>query len=115
MTLPPDSPASDPTTEPQSVPWAERHPSFVGLGTLLTLHALLILGPLQGVTSLKPNAEPLLIGVVQLWYVLPLGVVFLLAGWKRTAKVFAIGAIVTFLLNLVACGIFLHLLSGIGK
>jgi hypothetical protein len=41
--------------------------------------------------------------------------VFLLAGWKRTAKVFAIGAIVAFLLNLVACGIFLHLLSGIGK
>ena len=101
--------------EPQPTPWPERHPGLVGLGTLLTLHALLILGPIQGMTSLKPNAEPLLIGVVQLWYVLPLGIGFLLAGWKRTAKVLAIGAIATFLLNLVACGIFLHLLSGIGK
>ena len=115
MTLPPGPPASDLTTQPQPVPWPERHPSLVGLGTLLTLHALLILGPIQGATSLKPNAEPLLIGVVQLWYVVPLGVVFLLAGWKRTAKVFAIGAIVTFLVNLAACGAFLYILSGIGK
>ena len=105
----------DPTTEPQPVPWAEQHPSLVGLATLLTLHALVILGPLRGVTPLDRDAEPLLIGVVQLWYVLPLGIVFLLAGWKHTAKVFAIGAIVTFLLNLVACGVFLDKLSGIGQ
>ncbi len=93
----------------------ERYPTLVGLGTLLTLHALLILGPIQGMTSLKRAAEPLFIGVVQLWYVLPLLILFLVVGWRRTAKVFAIGAIVTFLLNLVACGVFIHILSGIGK
>ena len=36
-------------------------------------------------------------------------------GLEADTKVFAIGAIVTFLLNLVACGVFIHILSGIGK
>ena len=93
----------------------ERYPSLVGLGTLLTLHALLFLGPIQGMTPMKRAAEPFFIGVVQLWYVVPIWILFVGLGWRRTAKVFAIGAIITFLLNLVACGVFLHVLSGIGK
>ncbi|MEP7226211.1 MAG: hypothetical protein ABI785_02530 [Gemmatimonadales bacterium] len=105
----------DLTTEPPAAPWAERHPILVGLGALLVLHALLILGPLQGVTSLKGRAEPLFIGVVQLWYVLPLGVGFFFAGWRRTLKALAIGALATFLLNLAACAVFIGLLSKIGK
>jgi ribosomal-protein-alanine N-acetyltransferase len=110
-----ERPRDSPQGERQPALPDERYPTLVGLGTLLTLHALLILGPIQGMTSLKGAAEPLFIGVVQLWYVLPLLILFLVVGWRRTAKVFAIGAIVTFLLNLVACGVFIHILSGIGK
>jgi hypothetical protein len=93
----------------------ERHPVLTGLGILLTLHALLILGPLQGVTSMKARTEPYLIGIVQLWYVLPLGLLFLGVGWRRMARAFVLGALATFLLNLAACAIFLQMLSGIGK
>jgi hypothetical protein len=100
---------------PEPQPWAEGNPILAGLGTLLTLHALLILGPLQGMTSLKGAAEPLLIGVVQLWYVLPLSFIFFMAGWRRTLRVFIVGAIITFLLNLAACAILFSMLKDIGK
>jgi len=102
-------------TELQPQPWAEAHPTLVGLGTLLVLHALVMLGPLQGMTPMKGAAEPFFIGVVQLWYVLPLGVVFYLVGWRRTLKVFAIGAVITFVLNLAACAVFVSIMKDIGK
>jgi hypothetical protein len=102
-------------TEPRSQGWAEGHPILAGLGTLLTLHALVVLGPLQGMTSLKGSVEPFLIGVVQLWYVVPLGVCFYAAGWRRTLRVFAMGAVTTFLVNLAACAYMWSQLKNIGK
>lgn len=82
---------------------------------LLVLHTLLFLGPLQGFTSLKPEAEPYLIGVVQLVYVVPLSLALLLAGYRKTLKAFAIGALITFVLNAVTCAVFLQRLSNLGK
>lgn len=96
-------------------PWPERHPVFTGITTLLVLHTLLFLGPLQGFTSLKPEAEPYLIGVVQLVYVVPLSLALLLAGYRKTLKAFAIGALITFVLNAVTCAVFLQRLSNLGK
>jgi hypothetical protein len=55
---------------------------------------------------LKPDAEPLFIGIVQLVYVVPLSIVLFTAGYRRTLRVIAIGAVVTFVLNLAACGVF---------
>jgi hypothetical protein len=93
----------DQTTESEPVPWAEQHPLITGLGILLLLHALLYLGPLQGMTPMKPRVEPYFIGLVQLWYVLPLSGLFLLARWRRTFRVFVYGAMATFMVNLLAC------------
>ena len=97
------------------LPWPERHPVFTGITTLLVLHALLYLGPLQGLTPLKPAAEPFLIGIVQLVYVVPMSFLLLLAGYRKTFKAFAIGALITFVLNAVTCAVFLHRLSDLGK
>ena len=102
-------------TQEEPVPWPERHPVFTGITTLLVLHALLFLGPLQGMTPLKPEAEPFLIGIVQLVYVVPLSLALLLAGYRRTLKAFAMGALITFVLNAVTCAVFLHRLSDLGK
>jgi hypothetical protein len=41
---------------------------------------------------MKARVEPYFIGLVQLWYVLPLCGLFLLARWKRTFRVFVYGA-----------------------
>jgi [ribosomal protein S5]-alanine N-acetyltransferase len=101
------------TGGPPPPPWIERHPILVGLGTLLTLHALVVLGPLQGMSSLKARAEPYFIGLVQLWYVLPLCLILFVVGWRKTLKVFALGALATFLINLAACAVFLNMLSHI--
>jgi hypothetical protein len=108
-------PAEGGASEPQPQPWAEGNPILAGLGTLLTLHALLVLGPLQGMTPLKGAVEPMLIGVVQLWYVLPLSFIFFMAGWRRTLKVFVAGAVTTFVLNLAACAVLFSMLKDIGK
>lgn len=108
---------SNPTnvTQEKRLPWPERHPVFTGITALLVLHTLLFLGPLQGMTSLKPEAEPYLIGVVQLVYVLPLSFLLLLAGYHKTLKAFAMGALITFVLNAVTCAVFLHSLRDLGK
>lgn len=103
----PNSPAASPVP----APWAERHPVFTGITTLLVFHSLLILGPLQGVTSLKPEAEPLFIGIVQLVYVVPLSIVLFTASYRKTLRVIAIGAVVTFVANLAACGVFWYTLG----
>jgi hypothetical protein len=99
----------------ERLPWPERHPVFTGITTLLVLHTLLILGPLQGMTSLKPSAEPYFIGVVQLVYVVPLSILLLLVGYRKTFKAFAMGALITFVLNAVTCAVFLHRLRDLGK
>jgi hypothetical protein len=109
----PDSSLSTAPLGPSPQPWAEAHPGVVGLGTLILLHGLLVLGPLQGVTAMKGTAEVLFIGVVQLWYVLPLCLVFHTAGWRRTLRVFAFGALATFILNLVACAALVGMISSI--
>ena len=78
---------------------------------LLILHALFLLGPLQGFTGMKPDAEPLFIGIVQLVYVVPVSIVLLLAGYRRIFKAFAWGALVTFGLNAAACGTFIYTMN----
>jgi hypothetical protein len=102
-------------TQEKRLPWPERHAVFTGITALLVLHTLLFLGPLQGMTSLKPEAEPYLIGVVQLVYVVPLSIVLVLAGYRKTFKAVAMGALITFVLNAVTCAVFLHRLSDLGK
>jgi hypothetical protein len=62
-------------------------------------------------TSLKPSAEPYFIGVVQLVYVVPLGIVLLLVGYRKTLKAFAMGALITFVLNAATCGVFFYKMS----
>jgi hypothetical protein len=100
-----------PNTGIEPVPWAERYPLVTGLGILLVLHTLLYLGPLQGMSPIKARAEPYFIGLVQLWYVLPLCALFALARWKRTLRVFVAGAMITFLLNLLACALFVSAMN----
>ncbi len=92
-------------------PWPERHPVVSGITALLVLHVLLIWGPLRGITPLKPAAEPFLIGVVQLGYVLPVSLVFLLAGYRKTLKAFAWAALGRFVINVAACGALVYVMN----
>jgi hypothetical protein len=103
----------EPATIPQSPAWPllERYPFATGLSTLLVLHALLVFGPLQGITGMKPVVEPLFIGVVQLVYVVPMSIILFATGCRRTLKVFALGALVTFVLNAAACGAFVYIMN----
>ena len=51
---------------------------------------------------MKPAAEPLQIGVVQLVYVIPLCVLLIIAGYRKVLRAVMVGALITFLLNAAA-------------
>jgi hypothetical protein len=105
----PDEPAT--IHQGSELPWPDRYPFGIGVGMLLVFHGLLVFGPLQGVTWMKPAAEPLFIGLVQLVYVVPVSILLLVTGCRKTLKVFALGALVTFGLNAAACGAFVYIMS----
>jgi hypothetical protein len=104
--------------------WASRHPQLVGFLLLFALHACFLLGPLAlapltsgtsgglpGVwpaewAGLKPQAGALLIGIVQLFYVIPTTLLALKLRHPAVATGIVKGAIVTFVLNMSACGYF---------
>jgi hypothetical protein len=95
-----------------------RHPQVVGVLLLVAMHALLAFGPFAlGLPAmwagLKPEAAPLLIGVVQLFYVIPATLLALKLGHPAVALGIVKGAGVTFLLNLGACALFISQLSRI--
>lgn len=113
--------------------WASSHPKTFGLFILLGLHAVFVLGPI-GISSLaffsgagavsglmwlpewtgfKHEAVPLLIGIVQLFYVIPAMLLALKLHYPSVAKGIFHGALATFLLNLSACGFFAWQLSKI--
>jgi len=114
--------------------WVARHPKTFGFLILLALHVVFIGGPtlLAGVplqapdgnlsnlvvlgewTGLKREAGPLLIGIVQLFYVVP--AVLLTLKLRRPAVATGIvwGAVVTFVVNMAGCGVMWYGLSQIG-
>jgi hypothetical protein len=106
---------------------------MVGVLILLALHCVFTLGPI-GLSSLavssqnqffvnwgaigewtgfKHDAVPLLIGIVQLYYVIPAVLLALKLQYPVVAKGIVHGALVTFLLNAAGCGLFLWGLSKI--
>ncbi|MGE3179699.1 MAG: hypothetical protein AB7O32_19655 [Vicinamibacterales bacterium] len=111
-----------------------RHPKTVGFLILLALHVVFIGGPtlLSGValqapdgnlsnlvalgewTGFKREAGPLLIGIVQLFYVVP--AVLLTLKLRRPAVATGIvwGAVATFVVNMAGCGVMWYGLSKIG-
>lgn len=113
--------------------WASTHPKMVGLFILLALHTVFVLGPiglsshaffswgsassgwmwLSEWTGFKHEAVPLLIGVIQLYYVIPAILLALKLQYPAVAKGILHGALVTFLLNAAGCGFFLFQLSKI--
>jgi hypothetical protein len=113
--------------------WASRHPQMVGVFILLALHLVFVVGPLA-VSSLpsalqrpyftnwlwigewtgfKHEAVPFLIGIVQLYYVVPAVLLALKLRYPAVAKGIAHAALATFLLNAAGCGFFLWQLSKI--
>jgi hypothetical protein len=111
--------------------WASRHPQIVGFLLLIALHAFFLLGPTALTTlthgasgpllgmwpaewaGLKPEAGPLLIGVVQLLYVIPVTLLALKMRYPAVATGIVKGAIVTFLVNMAGCGFMAWQLSKI--
>ena len=113
---------------------AARHPRTVGFLILLALHVVFVGGPtlLSGValqapegnlsnlvalgewTGFKREAGPLLIGIVQLFYVIPAVLLALKLRRPAVAKGIVWGAVVTFVVNLGGCGFMLYQLSKIG-
>jgi hypothetical protein len=121
------------STVTQGSGWISTHPKTSGLFILLGLHAVFVLGPI-GLSSLaffsggsassgwmwlpewtgfKHEAVPLLIGVVQLYYVIPAVLLALKLRYPAVAKGILHAALATFLLNAAGCGFFLWQLSKI--
>ncbi|MSQ71342.1 MAG: hypothetical protein EXR27_08660 [Betaproteobacteria bacterium] len=113
--------------------WVSTHPKTFGLLILLGLHAVFVLGPivisslgffargdassawtwLPEWTGFKHEAVPLLIGVVQLYYVIPAVLLALKLKYPAVAKGILQAAIATFLLNAGGCAIFVWQLTKI--
>ncbi len=111
-----------------------RHPRTVGFVILLALHVVFVGGPtlLAGVplqapdgnlsnlvalgewTGFKREAGPLLIGIVQLFYVIPAVLLTLKLRHPAVAKGIVWGAVVTFVVNMAGCGVMWYGLSKIG-
>lgn len=95
-----------------------RHPQLMGALLLIALHALFLLGgrfvasPAEW-AGLKPEAGGLLIGVVQLFYVIPATLLALKLRHPAVATGIVKAAIVTFLVNLAGCGFMVWQLSKI--
>jgi hypothetical protein len=123
--MPPDQ-----TTQPGLT---ARYPRTVGVLILLALHVAFIVAPAMAASSsfrlpggeaahwlaigewtgLERGAAPLLIGLVQLLYVIPAVLLALKLHRPKVAKGILIGAVGTFVVNLAGCGVFLYQLSRI--
>lgn len=113
--------------------WAARHPQLVGAFILVALHVVFVLGPLAlsllaffsqsrffsnwmwigEWIGFKHDAVPFLVGIVQLYYVIPAALLALKLKRPAVAKGIVHGALVTFLLNAAGCGLFFWELSKI--
>lgn len=110
-----------------------RHPRATGALILLVLHAVFIAGPwalsatplptlkdgypnyvsLGSWSGIKHDAAPLLIGFVQVFYLLPAMLLTLKLRQPEVAKGMLLAAIATLVLNLGGCGLALWQLSKI--
>lgn len=115
--------------------WIGRHAGLTGALILLGLHVLFVLGPmalssahivsqsrllpnaasLGEWTGLKHDAVPYLIGIVQLYYVIPAVLLTVKLKYPTVAKGIVHAALATFLLNAAGCGVFFWQLSKIGR
>jgi hypothetical protein len=80
--------------------------------TLLALHAFFL--PLAGLYfGAKPETGVFLIGLAQLYYVLPALILLMKLGRKEIAKGMALAAVATFVFNAGGCGLLVWQLSQI--
>ena len=114
--------------------WGARHPTLTGVLILLGLHAVFAVVPfalsslalsssgdrfsLNWVsigewTGFKHEAVPLLVGIVQLYYVIPAVLLALKLRVPAVARGIVLGALATFLLNATGCGVMYWQLSRI--
>jgi hypothetical protein len=92
--------------------WATRHPRLVGALLLFALHAVFL--PLGGFyLGAKPEAGVYMIGLAQLYYVVPCLILMMKLGRKELAKGMLLAAAATFIVNAAGCGMFLWGLSKI--
>ena len=92
--------------------WAARHPRILGALILLGLHAIFL--PLGGLyLGAKPEAGVFLIGLAQLYYLVPSLILLMKLGRKEIAKGMLLAALVTFIVNAAGCGLMLWQLSRI--
>ena len=79
---------------------------------LLGLHAIFL--PLGGLyLGSKPEAGVFMVGVAQIYYVLPSLILMMKLGRKEMAKGMLLAALVTFVVNAAGCGMLLWQLSKI--
>jgi len=84
----------------------------MGALLLLVLHVTLL--PLGGgYLGTKPEAGVLLIGVAQLFYVVPAFILLMKLGRNEMARGMLFAALATFMVNAAGCGMFLWQLSKI--
>jgi hypothetical protein len=95
-----------------AVSWISKHPRIFGAIILLLLHAAFL--SLRGLYVDKPETAYLLLGVLQVFYLVPALILLLKAGRPEMAKGMALAAALTFVLNASACGVMYSLLSQIG-
>jgi hypothetical protein len=96
--------------------WTTRHPQLTGALLLVALHAFFVLtgGFIASVYApLKPEATYLLLGLVQLFYVIPVTLLALKLHRPQVATGIVKAALVTFVLNLGACAFMGYQLSRI--
>jgi hypothetical protein len=98
-------------TSTPTASWLARHPRSAGVGILVALHAIFL--ALRGLYVGKPEAAVLLLGVLQLFYVVPAVILMLKLGRVELAKGMGLAALATFLANAAGCGAMLVFLSRI--
>jgi hypothetical protein len=98
-------------TERALARWPARHPRLTGAALLLLLHAGFV--SLRGLYVDKPEAAVLLLGLLQLAYVVPAVILLLKLGRVEMAKGMGLAAIATFAVNAAGCGVMLWQLSKI--
>jgi hypothetical protein len=99
-------------TNGASPSWFAGHPRMSGALLLLALHAVLL--PFAGAyLGAKPEAGFYLIGIFQLFYVIPSLILLLKLGYLQVAKGMAFAALATFIVNAAGCGFLLWGLSQI--
>jgi hypothetical protein len=90
--------------------FAARHPRVLGVLILAALHGVVVVLPAEWI-GLKREASLMLIGVVQIAYVIPAVLLLLKLRRPEVAKGMVIGAAITFIVNLVGCAAMFGALS----